>query len=156
MARYFKDVLPVIAYPGYDSKTPTGGYVNDFLDGGDAIQSPWKPRPEIAGQFAPEGLLPWRRDDDSGEAPVTAASMSSSGNDNSNMDGVRGAGSDMLQRGATTRSSMGPPRRLTNAEVLLCSILFDCIGFSVGRWSEDVVNPLVEWIQAHSTNEGED
>lgn len=133
----------------------TERYVTDFLDGGRAPRGPWRSIPEVAGLFASEGLVPWRRGDDVGDDPVTAPSVSSSGNDNSNLGGTRGADSDMPQEEATTRASMAPPRQLTNAEVLLFSIFFNYINLSVGKCSENAVNPLVEWIQAHSTSEGE-
>lgn len=60
----------------------------------------------------------------------------------------------MQQREATTHESVDPPRQLTNAEVLF-HIVFDDLYVSVGKWSKDLVDPLVEMIQAHIANEGE-
>lgn len=132
------------------------GYLEDALDGGRAARSPWKPEFEIPGRFAPEGLVPWRSGyDPRDDGVAAAASAGGCGNGcASNVDGVRVGASDMEQREATTNSFMTPPRQLTNAEVLLF-IVFDCIDDSVGRWSEELVNPLVEWIQTHSASEGE-
>lgn len=129
-------------------------YLEDALDGGRAARSPWRPESEIPGRLAPEGLVPWRSGYDPRKDGIAAASAGSCFDGcGGNVDGVRVGASDMEQREATTNSFMTPPRQLTNAEVLLF-IVFDWLDGSVGSWSEGLVNPLVEWIQAHSTSEG--
>lgn len=99
----------------------------------------------------PEGLVPWRSGDNSGHDPAPAEGAGSGG---SNVGGVRGADSDMQQREASMSGLMAPPRKLTNAEVLL-RFIFEELDTSVGWWSESWVNPLVETIQAHIAYEGE-
>lgn len=102
----------------------------------------------------PEDLIPWRSDDDSRDGPAAAAEgEGGGGSGGSNVDGVRGADSDMQQRrDATTRSLMTPPRRLTNAEVVL-RVVFERLDVPGGNPSENWVNPLAEVIQAHIANE---
>lgn len=139
--------------PDFYSVLLIEGYLNDKLDGGRAAGSPWGSTCEICDRSVPEGLVPWRSGDDSGGPSAAVESAGSGGYGSSNIDGVRGAGSGMPRTEATSRSLTTPPRKITNAEVLLY-LVFDCIGGPVGRFSENLVNPLAKWIQAHSTSEG--
>lgn len=143
-------------YPAYSRVAHIERYLQDAFDGGRAARSLWRPGFEIPGRFAPEGLVPWRTGYEPRDDGIAAASAGSCGDGcGGNADGVRVGASDTEQREATTNSFMTPPRQLTNAEVLLF-IVFDCLDGSVGRWSEELVNPLVEWIQAQSASEGEE
>lgn len=53
---------------------------------------------------------------------------------------------------ATTHSLMTTPRQLTTAKVLFY-IVFVSLDSPVGSWSENLVSPLVECIQAHRASE---